>query len=91
MALTGNMIATALGGNPSIVNYVMFTAVFSMLSLIYLIPASVSEGFAIHGMLPVIADGLNVLFTFVAGVALAAELGVNNCANSVRRLPNLVE
>ena len=84
MALVGNMIHEAIGGNPSIVNYVMFTAVISMASLFYLIAATVSEGFAIHGMLPVLVDAINVLFTFIAGVALAAYLGANNCSDSVR-------
>ena len=83
LALTGNMIHEALGGNPSIVNYVMFVAVFSMLSLLYLIPATISEGFQFHSMLPVGIDALNVLFTFIGGVALAAYLGANNCSDSV--------
>jgi len=82
MALVGNMIHDAFGGNPSIVNYVMFVAVFSMLSLFYLIPATVSEGFQLHGLLPVLVDALNMLFTFVGGVALAAYLGANNCSDT---------
>jgi len=90
LALTGNMIHEAFGGNPSIVNYVMFTAVFAMLSLFYLIPATLSEGFQLHGMLQVLVDGLNVLFTFVGGVAMAAYLGVGNCADNNYTKHNLV-
>ncbi|KAH0064026.1 hypothetical protein KCU90_g23492, partial [Aureobasidium melanogenum] len=57
MALVGNMIATAYSGNPSIVNYDMFVSVFAMLSLFYLIPASIKESFMIH---PLLVVGLDV-------------------------------
>lgn len=84
LALTGNMIADAFGGNPSIVNYVMFVAVFGMLSLFYLIVATIKEDFAVAPMFMVIADALNVLFFLVGGIALAAYLGAHSCANFVR-------
>ena len=83
MALVGNMIHDAIGGNPSIVNYVMFVAVISMLSLFYLIAATVSEGFVIIPILPVIVDGINMLFFLIGGIALAAYLGVHSCGNVV--------
>ncbi|KAH0066502.1 hypothetical protein KCU90_g22217, partial [Aureobasidium melanogenum] len=57
MSLVGNMIATAYSGNPSIVNYDMFVSVFAMLSLFYLIPASIKESFMIH---PLLVVGLDV-------------------------------
>jgi len=81
ISLVGNMIADATAGNPSIVNYTMFVAVFSLLSLFYLIAASVNEGFAIIPILPTIIDGLNTLFFFVGAIALAAYLGVHSCGN----------
>jgi uncharacterized membrane protein len=84
ISLVGNMIADAIAGNPSIVNYTMFVAVFSLLSLFYLIAATVSEGFVIIPILPIIIDGLNTLFFFVGGIALAAYLGVHSCGNQVR-------
>ncbi|KAL1635943.1 hypothetical protein SLS58_009994 [Diplodia intermedia] len=81
MALIGNMIATAYAGNPSIVNYSMFVSVFSMLSLFYLIPATVKDGLGIP--IAVIAlELLNVVFYFCAAVALAAYLGAHSCSNS---------
>lgn len=83
MALVGNMIQEAFAGNPSIVNYVMFVAVFSMLSLIYLIAASVNEGFAVLSWLPLVVDGLNTLFFLIGGIALAAYLRVGSCSNEV--------
>ena len=83
MALTGNMIATASGGNPSIVNYIIFVSVFGMLSLFYLIVATIKEDFAIAPVFMVVADALNVLFFLVGGIALAAYLGVHSCANHV--------
>ncbi|TID17561.1 Lipoyl synthase [Venturia nashicola] len=82
MALIGNMIATAFAGNHSIVNYDMFVAVFSMLSLLYLIPATIKPNFAFHPMLMVGLDALNALFFLIGGIATAAYLGVHSCGNS---------
>lgn len=84
MSIVGNMIASAFGGNPSVVNYAMFVAVFAMLSLFYLIAVSVNDGFAGHAALPLALDALNILFWFCAAVAMAAELGAHSCSNSVR-------
>lgn len=84
MALIGNAIASRDSGNgtPSSINYVMFTAAFSMLTLLYLIPATFHEGIQGHAMIPTVLDGINVLFTFIAGVVLAAKLGpANSCSN----------
>ncbi|KAF1354846.1 marvel domain-containing protein [Delphinella strobiligena] len=81
MALVGNMIATAYSGNPSLVNYDMFVAVFSMLSLFYLIPATVKEAFQGHPLLMVVLDALNAIFFFCGAVAMAAELHVHSCGN----------
>ena len=84
MALVGNMIADAIGGNPSIVNYVMFVSVFGMLSLFYLIVGTINETFAISPFFMLAADALNTIFFFVGGVALAAYLKVHSCHNHVR-------
>jgi hypothetical protein len=83
MSLIGNMIATSYSGNPSIVNYSMFVSVFSMLSLFYLIPASIKESFMIHPLLVVGLDALNAIFYFCGAVAMSAYLGVHSCGNSV--------
>jgi hypothetical protein len=83
MALVGNMIATAFSGNPSSINYTMFVSVFSMLSLFYLIPATLKPDFSLHPLLMVLLDLLNTLFFFCAAVALAAFLGVHSCGNDV--------
>jgi uncharacterized membrane protein YhaH (DUF805 family) len=83
MALTGNIIADAIAGNPSSINYTMFVAVFSMLSLFYLFLVAFKEDFAIHPLIPVILDALNTLFFFAAAVALAARLHVHSCSNKV--------
>ena len=82
MALVGNMIHEAVGGNPSIVNYTMFVAVFGMLSLLYLIGATIVEAL----FMPVVVlalDALNTIFFLVGGIALAADLGVHSCGNHV--------
>lgn len=81
LALIGDVIAIATGGNPSTVNYVMFTAVFSMLSLVYLLPSSFKDSFYIP-IISIVLDGLNTLFFFCASIALAARLGVHSCTNS---------
>ena len=88
MALVGNMIADAIGGNPSIVNYVMFVSVFGMLSLFYLIAGTINETFAISPFFMLAADALNTIFFFVGGVALAAYLDVHSCHNHVSMRPN---
>lgn len=82
MALVGNMIATSYAGDPSIVNYAMFVAVFSMLSLLYLIPATLKDGLGIPAVM-IALDVFNTLFYFCAAVALAAYLGVHSCSNNV--------
>jgi hypothetical protein len=83
MSLIGNMIDDAVSGNPSVVNYAMFVAVFSMLSLIYLILAAWTESAPGHPIIPLTLDVLNTLFFFCGAVALAAKLHVHSCNNKV--------
>ena len=83
MALVGNMIATAFAGNSSLINYDIFVSVFSMLSLFYLIAIAFNDSFMGHGAVPLALDALNTLFFFCAAVAMAAELRVHSCNNSV--------
>ena len=83
MALVGNMIASATGGNPSVVNYDMFCAVFAMLTLFYLTAIELNDSFMGHGLIPITLDLLNTIFWFCAAVAMAADLGVHSCDNSV--------
>ena len=83
MALIGNMIAQAVGGDASVVNYAMFCSVFNMLSLFYLIPATINEGFVLHPLILAGVDGLNTLFNFCCAIALAAELGAHSCTRRV--------
>ena len=83
MAISGNMIAQSVGGNPSEVNFAMFCAVFAMLSLFYLIPATLKEGFSFHPLILIAVDVLNTLFFFCGGVALAAALKVHSCSSAV--------
>jgi len=76
MALVGSMIATAIKGNPSIVNYDMFVAVFGMLSVLYLIATIFFDSFE-NPLIATILDGLNTLFWLCGGIATAAYLGVH--------------
>jgi hypothetical protein len=87
MSLIGNVIAMAFNGNPSLINFDMFVAVFAMLSLFYLILIAFNESFTGHPIFPVVIDLLNVLFLFVAAVATAAELKVHSCSNDVGAPP----
>lgn len=82
LALTGNMIHDAIGGNPSIVNYCMFVAVVSMLSLIYSVAVTVNPAFSFVPQLPIAVDALNTLFFFIGGIALASYLGVHSCGDN---------
>ncbi|MCJ1340435.1 hypothetical protein MMC09_005731 [Bachmanniomyces sp. S44760] len=90
LAIDGNIIAKASGGNPSIINYVIFTAVFAMLALVYLIATTFNEGFAIFPWAPLLADALCTLFFLIGGIALAAYLGVHSCGNQDYIKSNLV-
>ncbi|KAI9755217.1 MAG: hypothetical protein M1815_005155 [Lichina confinis] len=81
LALTGNMIAEAFAGNPSAVNFTIFVAVFAMLSLLYLIPASVKESLTIHPIIMLALDVINTLLFLIAGIVMAAKLGVHSCGN----------
>ena len=83
MALTGNIIADAIAGNPSSINYTMFVAVFSMLCLFYFFAIAFNDSFVIFSSLPLLLDALNTLFFFAGGVALAARLHVHSCSNQV--------
>ena len=83
MALTGNMIALAISGNPSVINYGMFVSVISLLSLFYLITATVQPKFSIHPIIMIGVDLLNVLFWFCGAIAFAAELHVGSCGDAV--------
>lgn len=81
-ALTGKQ--EALSGNPSVVNYATACSVIALLSLFYLIPATIKEGFAFHPIILISVDTFNTLLWFCAAVALAAELDVHSCNDKVR-------
>src|SRR6266536_255552 len=80
--LIGNVIASAFAGNPSSINYAIFVAAFSWLVLIFGLAAAFVESLAIPVVMWAL-DGLATIFTFIAGVVLAAKLGVHSCGNHV--------
>ena len=80
--LIGNVIDTAFAGNPSSINYAMFVAAFSWLVLLFGLAAAFVESLAVPVVMWVL-DGLATIFTFIAGVVLAAKLGVHSCSNHV--------
>ncbi|RYP58083.1 hypothetical protein DL769_009115 [Monosporascus sp. CRB-8-3] len=80
-ALIGNVIATNGGdvGN-SALNFVMFVCALSWIAVLY----GLAMRFVSAIAMPIVAlvlDGLAVLFTLIAGIALAAKLGAVNCDN----------
>lgn len=81
-ALVGNAIDDAFAGNPSSINYAIFVAVFCWIVLFVGVAGAFTE--AIPAIAIVALDGLAVLFTFIAGVVLAAKLGVHSCGSEVR-------
>jgi hypothetical protein len=84
MALIGNMIAQSFAGNPATINYTMFVAAFSMFTLFYLFPASWNIDWAIHPIILVTLDTLNMIFFLTSAIALAARLECHSCSNQVR-------
>lgn len=83
MALVGNMISDAFHGSASTVNYILFVSAFSMLTLIYLFAASISESFMVHPALMFLVDLLNTIFIFCGAIALPSKLRVHDCSNEV--------
>lgn len=81
-ALVGNVIAEAFAGNASAINYAIFVAAFSWIVLIFGGVAAFVTSLAIPVVL-IAMDALATLFTFIAGVVLAARLGVHSCGNQV--------
>lgn len=73
----------SISSGPSVINYDVFTSAWCMLTLLYLIPATVTDSIAFHWALPVALDAINVLFLFCAAVATPAYLGVNSCNDGV--------
>ncbi|KAM0722531.1 hypothetical protein Q7P37_001972 [Cladosporium fusiforme] len=88
MALIGNMLAMSSG--PSVINYDMFVAVFSMLSLFYLTLVAVKDSFVIHPIFPLALDVLCTLFTLIAGIATAAYLRARSCSNQGYLISNII-
>lgn len=80
-ALVGNVIAEAFAGNPSSINYAIFVAVFSWIVLLIGYFAAFQE---MSNIILVVLDALATMFTFIAGVVLAAKLHVHSCNNFVR-------
>lgn len=82
MVLVANMIAST-GNGPAIINFDLFAAVFTMLSLIYLIIATINDSFVFHPVLILGLDFANTIWLFIAAVATAALLGTTSCSNGV--------
>ncbi|ESZ96881.1 putative Non-classical export protein 2 [Sclerotinia borealis F-4128] len=79
LALIGNAIDVQHFGNSS-VNYCMFAAVFAWIVIFFGFAASFLESLA-KPLILAPMDGLAALFTLIAGIVLAAKLGVHSCGN----------
>merc|ERR1712093_790850 len=62
------------------INYAIFVSVFDMIVILWGIGACFKEGLAI-GIVPPILDVIATLLTVIAGIVLAAGLGVHSCGN----------
>ena len=82
LGLVAKMITEAFAGNPSIINYDMFVAVFALASLIFLLASAVT-GILASTPIPLILDVLITLLLFCGAVAMAAQLGVHSCDDEV--------
>jgi hypothetical protein len=54
-----------------------------MLSLFYLVPASIKEEFVLNPLIMIVLDALNTLFFLCGAIAMAGYLGVHSCDNQV--------
>jgi len=78
-ALIGNAIAISVGGSPSAINYCMFVAVISWLTIFF----GLATSFALESLATyaAIAEAVVAVFSLIAGIVLAAKLGVHSCGN----------
>ena len=91
MGLVGSMIALSFwnqippkGGNAAEVNYCMFCATFTLVSLAVCIPLTVwvtEETETRNSFIILVFDALNLIFYFSGAVAMAAAMGVHSCKN----------
>lgn len=81
-ALIGNVIATNYNGHMASINFAMFVAVLSWISLIYGLVASFVDAVAVP-IAMIALDGLAVLFSFISAVVLAAMLKAVNCGGNL--------
>jgi len=79
MALTANQVA--MGHTPAIINYDLFASIFALLTLFYLIAATLNDSFVIHRAIMLGVDVMNLLWLFCGSVATAAILGVHSCTD----------
>lgn len=81
-ALVGNTLDDQFAGSTASVNFAMFVAALCWVVVLYGLVAAFIESIAIP-MILFALDGLATIFTFIAGIVLAARLGVHSCGNVV--------
>lgn len=81
MALIGNVIAMAFSGNPSSINFAIFVTVWCMVVVLVGFAAAFVE--AIPALILMCLDASAALLSLIAGIVLAAKLGVHSCHNDV--------
>ncbi|PGH08771.1 hypothetical protein AJ79_05870 [Helicocarpus griseus UAMH5409] len=81
MALIGNMINEAYNESSSTVNYVLFVPAFTLLTMFYLLTATINDSFIVHPAVMFLVDLLNLIFVFCGAVALPSKLRVHDCSN----------
>ncbi|EFW99279.1 hypothetical protein CMQ_5700 [Grosmannia clavigera kw1407] len=87
-ALIGNVIASNHYGHESSINYSLFAVCMAWLALIFGLATSLTGGSfsdGIFGYVALALDALATLFTFIAGIVLAAKLKAVDCGGDLSR------
>lgn len=86
--LIGNVIASNIYGHESAINYSLFAVIMAWLALLFGLLVSLGGSSFDEGIFSYVSlalDGLASLFTFIAGIVLAAKLKAANCGGDLSR------
>lgn len=85
-ALIGNVIASNISGKQSSINYSLFSVIMAWLALLFGLALSVTGDSLVDGIFGYVTlalDALALLFTFIAGIVLAAKLKAVDCGGDL--------
>ncbi|OAA68186.1 MARVEL-like domain protein [Niveomyces insectorum RCEF 264] len=85
LGLLGNVIASNRNGHMASINYALFSVVLATVTVLWGLGTSLFSALA-GGPMAIITlalDGLSTLFTFIAGIVLAAKLHAVDCGGNL--------